>query len=218
MDLAIFDLDNTLLGGDSDYLWGQFLVEKNYVNAELYTQENQRFYDEYQAGKLDIYEFLQFSLRPLSEHSMAELSMLHKEFMATKIKSIWLTKAEKLLAHHRNNNDFLLLITATNHFVTAPIAKKLAVDEIIATMPEQKNNRYTGNVTGIPCFQEGKVKRLKQWLQNNNYSLENSHFYSDSINDLPLLQQVSHPVAVDPDEMLKNYATEHNWPVISLRD
>jgi len=217
VNLAIFDLDNTLLGGDSDYLWGQFLVEKKLVDPVIYEQENQRFYDEYKAGTLDIYEFLEFSLAPLSQHSTAELSELHNEFMQKKIDSIWLPKAEELLAKHRMNNDFLLIITATNHFVTAPIAKKLGVDDIIATMPEQKNGAYTGKVAGIPCFQDGKVERLSQWLQENNYSLDNSHFYSDSVNDLPLLLKVTHPVAVDPDDKLKIHAAEHCWPVISLR-
>ena len=218
MNLAIFDLDNTLLGGDSDYLWGKFLIDKSLVDPVLYERENQRFYDEYKAGTLDIYEFLEFSLAPLSKHSLETLSELHHEFMQSKINSIWLKKAEVLINKHRKNNDFLLIITATNHFVTAPIAKKLGVDDIIATMPEQKNNRYTGKVSGTPCFQDGKVKRLSEWLQKNNYSLEGSHFYSDSINDLPLLLKVTHPIAVDPDEQLKKYADEHDWPIISLRD
>jgi len=218
VNLAIFDLDNTLLGGDSDFLWGQFLVEKKLVDAIIYERENQRFYDEYQAGTLDIYEFLEFSLAPLKQHSIAELDKLHNEFMDTKIATIWLNKAEELLARHKANNDFLLIITATNHFVTAPIAEKLGVDDIIATMPEQKNNAYTGKVEGMPCFQDGKVKRLSQWLQKNNYSLENSYFYSDSINDLPLLLEVTHPIAVDPDEKLRKYAEEKGWSVISLRD
>ena len=218
MNLAIFDLDNTLLGGDSDYLWGKFLIDKSLVDPVLYERENQRFYDEYKAGTLDIYDFLEFSLAPLSKHSLETLSDLHHEFMQSKINSIWLKKAEVLINKHRKNNDFLLIITATNHFVTAPIAKKLGVDDIIATMPEQKNNRYTGKVSGTPCFQDGKVKRLSEWLQKNNYSLEGSHFYSDSINDLPLLLKVTHPIAVDPDEQLKKYADEHDWPIISLRD
>ncbi len=218
MNLAIFDLDNTLIGGDSDYLWGEFLVEKDLVDAQFYARENQRFYDEYKAGTLDIHEFLEFSLAPLSQHSMATLKQLHHEFMTTKINTVWLPEAEALLQKHRSNNDYLLIITATNHFVTAPIAEKLGVDDIIATMPEQKNNVYTGKVSGIPCFQQGKVERLSMWLKEKDYSLDNSHFYSDSINDLPLLLKVTHPVAVDPDEKLKKYALEHNWPILSLRD
>ncbi len=217
MSLAIFDLDNTLIGGDSDYLWGEFLVEKALVNPILYQRENQRFYDEYKAGTLDIYDFLKFSLAPLSQHSIETLTELHHEFMHSKINSIWLPKADALLKKHRQDADFLLIITATNHFVTAPIAQKLGVDDIIATMPEQKNNQYTGQVSGIPCFQEGKVERLSAWLKHNDYSLDNSHFYSDSINDLPLLLKVTHPVAVDPDALLEKYATDHSWPILSLR-
>jgi HAD superfamily hydrolase (TIGR01490 family) len=218
VDLAIFDLDNTLLGGDSDYLWGQFLVEKALVDPEHYEQENQRFYNEYKAGNLDIFEFLEFSLAPLSQHSIEQLSKIHDEFMQDKINSIWLPKAEALLEQHRQNNDFLLIITATNHFVTAPIAKKLGVDDIIATMPEKISNQYTGKVSGTPCFQEGKVERLSLWLKDNNYSLHNSFFYSDSYNDLPLLLKVSNPIATDPDDRLKKYAIEKNWPIISLRE
>ncbi|MCK5666705.1 MAG: HAD family hydrolase [Thiotrichaceae bacterium] len=217
MSLAIFDLDNTLIGGDSDYLWGEFLVEKKLVNQEFYKQANQRFYNEYKAGTLDIYEFLEFSLAPLSQHPMQQLNEWHQEFMNTKIMSIWLKKAEDLLAQHRKKNDFLLIITATNHFVTAPIAEKLGVDDIIATMPEQINQQYTGKVAGIPCFQEGKVKRLSQWLVENNHCLDGSYFYSDSYNDLPLLLEVTYPIAVDPDEKLQHYAMDNNWPIISLR-
>ncbi len=222
MNLAIFDLDNTLIAGDSDYLWGQFLVDKKLVDGEVYERENQRFYDEYKAGTLDIFEFLQFSLAPLSQHSIDELNTLHKEFMQTRINSIWLPKAEALLEKHRKNNDYLLIITATNHFVTAPIAQKLGVDNIIATMPEKIDNHYTGKVSGIPCFQEGKVTRLEQWLEQKNqerreFNLQESYFYSDSFNDLPLLQKVGHPIAVDPDEKLRNYAQQQGWPVISLR-
>lgn len=218
MNLAIFDLDNTLIGGDSDYLWGEFLVEKNLVDAELYKHENQRFYDEYKTGTLDINEFLEFSLAPLSQYSMEQLNELHQQFMNSKITSIWLTKAEALLEKHRKQNNFLLIITATNHFVTSPIARKLGVDDIIATMPEQINQRYTGKVAGIPCFQQGKVERLSQWLKDKNHSLDGSYFYSDSYNDLPLLLEVSHPIAVDPDEKLQQHALENNWSVISLRD
>ncbi len=217
MDLAIFDLDNTLLGGDSDYLWGEFLVENELVDPLFYKQENERFYEEYQSGTLNIYEFLEFSLAPLTQHSQEKLQQLHQEFMHQKIQSVWLPKADELLNKHRQENHFLLIITATNHFVTAPIAQKLGVDDIIATMPEKINNHYTGKVAGTPCFQDGKVVRLSQWLQNNDFSLENSYFYSDSINDLPLLKQVTHPIAVDPDEKLKQYALQQQWKILSLR-
>lgn len=217
MKLALFDLDNTLLGGDSDYLWGEFLAEKKIVDPDYYAHENQRFYDEYKAGTLDIYEFLDFSLRPLSTHTMKELLALHNEFMQKKIYQIWLPKAEALIQQHRQQQHYLLIITATNHFVTAPIAKKLGVDGLLATMPEQIDGQYTGKVDGTPCFQEGKVIRLKHWLQEHKLSLEDSYFYSDSYNDMPLLSLVTHPVAVDPDQMLEKHALKHHWPIMSLK-
>ncbi len=218
MALAIFDLDNTLLNGDSDYLWGRFLSNKGLVDAESYELENQRFYDEYKAGTLDIFEFLAFSLKPLSQHSMEELAALHEKFMATVICPLITDSARKLLEQHRQNGDYLLIITATNHFITAPIGKELGVDAMIATDAEIKNNRYTGKVAGIPCFREGKVTRLQQWLKDNGQNLAESWFYSDSHNDLPLLEQVSHPVAVDPDETLADHAAARGWPILSLKE
>ncbi len=217
MKLAIFDLDNTLLAGDSDYLWGEFLAEKKIVDRDYYARENQRFYDEYKAGTLDIFEFLEFSLKPLSMHSMQELECLHDEFMQEKINHIWLPKAEALLEKHRQQQHFLLIITATNHFVTAPIAEKLGVDDLLATMPEQIHGRYTGKVNGTPCFQEGKVIRLEHWLKEHEFTLEGSYFFSDSFNDMPLLSKVTHPVAVDADQKLRQYAVKAQWPIISLR-
>ena len=218
MSLAIFDLDNTLLGGDSDYLWGRFLVEQNIVDGEFYERENQRFYDEYKAGTLDIFEFLEFSLAPLARHDMAQLQSWHAEFMSGKIAPIMLPAARALLDKHRAQGDTLLIITATNHFVTAPIAEALGVDHLLATDPELVDGRYTGKVTGIPCFKEGKVQRLEQWLANTGNNLADSWFYSDSHNDLPLLEQVTHPVAVDPDETLASHAEMKGWPIISLRE
>lgn len=217
MKLAIFDLDNTLLAGDSDYLWGEFLAEKKIVDRDFYSRENQRFYDEYKAGTLDIFEFLAFSLKPLTTHSMEELQALHNEFMHSKINEIWLPKAETLIQEHRQQDHYLLIITATNHFVTEPIASQLGVDDLLATMPEKIDNRYTGKVDGTPCFQEGKVTRLQHWLKEHELTLEGSYFYSDSFNDLPLLSIVTHPVAVDPDIKLKEHALKEKWPIISLR-
>lgn len=217
MNLAIFDLDNTLIAGDSDHAWGEFLCEKGLVDAEAYRQGNDYFYDQYKQGTLDIYEFLEFALKPLSEHSMSSLNVLHNEFMQEKVLPMMLPKAKELLDNHRAQGDFLLIITATNRFVTGPIAKFLGVDDIIATEPEQLNGSYTGKVDGIPCFQNGKVERLNAWLKNNQYSLEGSYFYSDSQNDLPLLELVSNPVAVNPDETLEAFANEHLWPVLDLR-
>lgn len=217
MALAIFDLDNTLLGGDSDYLWGQFLVEQGIVDGPKYERENQRFYDEYKAGTLDIYEFLRFGLRILAEHDMATLNAWHRQFMAKKIEPIMLPKAKELLQKHRDQGDFLLIITATNRFVTAPIAEALGVDAMLATDAEIRDGNYTGEVEGTPCFQQGKVTRLNQWLEQTGHNLADSWFYSDSHNDLPLLEQVDHPVAVDADETLSAHAEQRGWQRISLR-
>ncbi len=217
MGIAIFDLDNTLLGGDSDALWGEFISEQGIVDADFYAKENQRFYEEYQAGTLDIHEFLNFSLKPLSEHDMPRLSKLHQRFMQDKIIPIMLPAAKTLLDEHRRQGHLLMIITATNRFVTQPIADLLGVDVLIATDPAIVDGRYTGAVAGVPCFQEGKVTRLHQWLEENNQQLENSWFYSDSQNDLPLLEKVDHPVAVDPDSALQQQANKQGWPVMTLR-
>ncbi|HEB56259.1 MAG TPA: HAD family hydrolase [Gammaproteobacteria bacterium] len=217
MTLAIFDLDNTLLDGDSDYLWGRFLCDEGLVDAKSYEIENKRFYEEYKTGVLDIFEFLSFSLQPLSEHSMDELAVLHEKFMDTVIRPRITPAARQLLEKHRNNDDFLLIITATNLFITAPIAQELGVDDIIATDAEIKNERYTGKVEGTPCFREGKVTRLEQWLKQQGQNLAESWFYSDSHNDLPLLECVTHPVAVDPDETLADHASTRGWSILSLK-
>lgn len=217
MTLAIFDLDNTLLGGDSDYLWGRFLVEQGIVDADHYERENQRFYDEYKSGQLDIREFLRFSLKPLSEHDMETLQAWHRQFMEEKIEPIMLPKAAELLQKHRDQGHFLLIITATNRFVTDPVAEALGVDDMLATEPQLVDGRYSGEVEGEPCFQHGKVIRLQQWLEQTGYNLEGSWFYSDSHNDLPLLEMVEHPVAVDADETLSEHAQLKGWTQLSLR-
>jgi HAD superfamily hydrolase (TIGR01490 family) len=216
--LAIFDLDNTLIAGDSDHSWGEFLVEKNLVDPELYRRANDAFYEAYKDGSLDIRAYLQFSLAPLKRHSMAELAALHREFMATHIEPMMLPKAAQLLAQHRNQGDYLLIITATNGFVTRPIGQRLGVDDLLATDPEIIANTYTGNFVGTPCFQAGKVTRLEEWLRDQQQSLAGAYFYSDSINDLPLLEQVDNPVAVDPDERLKAIAENRGWKIMSLRN
>ncbi|RRJ83087.1 HAD family hydrolase [Aestuariirhabdus litorea] len=218
MALAIFDLDNTLLGGDSDHSWGEFLVNKGVVDATEYKQANDRFYQHYLNGTLDIHEFLSFALRPLTQHSLEELAALHQEFMQRCIEPMMLPKAQALLQQHREAGDFLLIITATNRFVTEPIARRLGVDDLLATDPELLDGRYTGDISGTPCFQEGKVERLEQWLADKAYSLEGSYFYSDSCNDLPLLERVDNPVAVDADARLSAIAIERGWPLISLRE
>lgn len=218
MTLAIFDLDNTLLGDDSDYLWGQFLVEQQLVDRAYYERENQRFYEEYKDGTLDILEFLTFSLEPLSRIESPRLESLHAQFMKEKITPVMLPKAEALLDTHRSRGDTLLIITATNRFITEPIARALGVAHLIATDPEMVDGKYTGRVSGIPCFREGKVIRLEEWLNKNQENLASSWFYSDSHNDLPLLEMVTQPVAVDPDETLSEHAQAKGWPIISLRE
>ncbi len=218
MDLAIFDLDNTLLNGDSDYLWGRFLAAEGIVDGEFYERENQRFYDEYKAGTLDIFEFLRFSLRPLAENDLDKMMALRQRFIETQIIPIILPKARQLLKKHRDQGHVLLIITATNHFVTQPIAEILGIDDLIATDPEFRQGRYTGKVSGTPSFREGKVERLNAWLKQNGYNLASSWFYSDSHNDLPLLEMVTHPIAVDADETLLQHAEFKGWPIISLRD
>lgn len=217
MALAIFDLDNTLLAGDSDYLWGRFLIEQGIVDAEFYERENQRFYDEYKAGTLDIFEFLKFSLRPLSENDPETLHTWRDRFVREKIRPIMLPAARTLVATHRHRGDRLLIITATSSFVTRPIAQALGIEELLATEPEVKGGRYTGDVAGIPCFREGKVERLRAWLRQTGENLSGAWFYSDSHNDLPLLELVEHPVAVDPDETLAEHARLKGWQTITLR-
>ncbi len=218
MSLAIFDLDNTLLNGDSDHLWGVFLAEKGVVDGAWYEAENDRFYQEYKEGRLDIFEFLKFSLKPLSQHPLEQLQRWHNEFMQQKINPILLPAAHALVDRHREAGDTLMIITATNAFVTAPIAAAFGIEHLIATDPEMVDGRYTGNVSGIPSFREGKVSRLNNWLEAHQQNLSGSSFYSDSHNDLPLLEHVDKPVAVDPDESLTLTARERGWPIITLRE
>jgi HAD superfamily hydrolase (TIGR01490 family) len=215
--LAIFDLDNTLISDDSDYLWGQFLVDNGIVDKELYEEANIRFYDDYKQGKLDIVEFLHFSLAPLANNDPEQLFKWRSEFIETIIKPIQLKPAIRLVNKHRFKGDTVLVITATNRFVTEPIVALFRIDNLLATTPEFIDNRFTGNFEGIPCFQEGKVKLLKEWLKDSKETMENSFFYSDSYNDIPLLEIVDNPVAVDPDEKLREHASEKNWSIISLR-
>lgn len=217
MTLAIFDLDGTLLEGDSDYSWGQFLVEQNLVDIDLYKKANDRFYQDYVAGTLDIHEYLAFSLAPLKNFSASELDELHKNFVKQKIKPMIHQKALDLIAEHRERGHFLLIITATNQFVTGPISNMLGMDDLIAPIPEIVDGRYTGKIVGVPSFQAGKVTRLHNWLKETGHSLEGSYFYSDSHNDLPLLELVEFPVAVDADTKLTNIANQKGWPHISLR-
>ena len=216
MALAIFDLDNTLLAGDSDYLWGRFLVEKGAVDGAQYEQENERFYQQYKAGELDIHEFLRFSLAPLRKHPLPALKRWREEFLDTRIAPLITEAALSLVEKHRQAGDTLMIITATNAFVTRPIARRFGIEHLIASEPETLNGQYTGDVAGEPSFREGKVIRLQAWLEEQGQSLQDSWFYSDSHNDLPLLERVDHPVAVDPDEALTSIAKARNWPILQL--
>ncbi len=217
MTLAIFDLDNTLLDGDSDYGWGQFLVKKNYVDPVQYEAANVEFFRQYQKGELDIYEYCAFSFKPLAERSMDELQALHREFMETIVRPMITQKARDLVEQHRQQGHILLVMTSTNSFITRPIALEFGIEHLLATEPKIIDGRYTTEVDGIPCFHEGKVKRLELWLRSTGYSLSGSWFYSDSMNDLPLLEKVDHAVAVDPDEKLAQVAKKRGWKIISLR-
>jgi HAD superfamily hydrolase (TIGR01490 family) len=217
VSLAIFDLDNTLLAGDSDYLWGQFLVDQGIVDRDFYEQTNARFYQQYREGNLDIAQFLQFALKPLADNEPAALYAWRERFIEEKIEPILLPAAYELIEKHRKAGDILIVITATNQFVTEPIVRFYGIEHLIATLPEFRDGRYTGQFVGAPCFREGKVERLNSWLSANDHSLEDSWFYSDSHNDLPLLSRVANPVAVDPDQTLAGIAQEKGWPIISLR-
>lgn len=217
MSLAIFDLDNTLLAGDSDYLWGQFLVDEGIVDRDFYETTNARFYEQYRQGRLNITEFLRFALKPLADNEPEALYAWRERFIDERIRPILLPAARKLIEDHRQAGDTLIVITATNRFVTEPIAQIYGIEHLIATTPEFRDGRYTGQFVGAPCFQDGKVKRLNAWLAENDHTLTNSWFYSDSHNDLPLLSVVDNPVVVDPDERLAAIATEKGWPIISLR-
>ncbi|SMF55065.1 HAD-superfamily subfamily IB hydrolase, TIGR01490 [Alteromonadaceae bacterium Bs31] len=217
MSLALFDLDNTLIAGDSDHLWGEFLIEQGLVDDKAYKRTNDQFYQDYVDGSLDIRAYLRFALEPLTRFTFPQLSALHERFFASRIAPIMLPKAAELIDRHRRLGDELVIITATNKFITAPIANKLGIAHLLASEGEIVNQRYTGEPVGIPCFKEGKVERLFQWIQEQQQSIEGSHFYSDSANDIPLLEAVSYPVAVDPDERLRSVAQERDWPVISLR-
>ncbi|CAN4268234.1 SerB Phosphoserine phosphatase [Methylophilaceae bacterium] len=218
--LALFDLDNTLLAGDSDYNWSLFLIKQGLLDEKTHHERNEQFYLDYKNGNLDIYKFLAFQLKPLSEHSVADLNALHAKYMDTVIRPMMTKKAQDLVNQHKAQGDLCLVITATNSFVTKPIAQAYGIAHLIGTDPEMVNGAYTGGVAGVPSFQEGKVTRLKQWLTERGQVLadfEQSYFYSDSHNDLPLMKLVTHPVAVDADAKLTDYAQQHGWPHISLR-
>lgn len=221
MRLALFDLDNTLLAGDSDFEWAEFLISQGVLDRQLHQARNAKFYEDYKSGTLDIHAFLEFQLKPLSQHPRSQLDAWHQKYMETKIRGMMTAKSRALVEKHRQAGDLMMVITATNSFVTAPIAREFGIDHLIGTIPEEIDGEFTGRVTGIPSFKEGKVTRLYAWLHDRGQGLadfEETWFYSDSLNDLPLLKVVDHPVAVDPDPTLRAYAEEANWPIISLRN
>jgi HAD superfamily hydrolase (TIGR01490 family) len=220
MNLALFDLDNTLLQGDSDFEWAQFLIEQGVLERELFEAKNLTFYQQYKQGILNIHEFLDFQLKPLSRHPRAVLNVWHEEFMLKKVRPMMGEAARELVARHRAAGDVCVVITATNSFVTEPIAREFGVEHLIATEPEQREGEFTGGVAGVPSFREGKVTRLQEWMGQHGWnwdSFADSWFYSDSLNDLPLLAKVANPVAVDPDDTLRNHAVQHGWRIMSLR-
>lgn len=218
MALALFDLDNTLLAGDSDHLWGEFLAQRGLVDGADFQQQNDAFYQDYVNGSLDIHAYLRFVLAPLVGRDPAELERWHADFMANFIEPIILPAAIDLVEKHRQQGDTLVIITATNRFITAPIAKRFGIDHLLASEGEQKDGRYTGEVAGIPCFHAGKVENLNLWLQDHPHDLHSATFYSDSHNDLPLLSLVGKPVAVDADAKLAAHARANGWPLLSLRE
>lgn len=220
MKLALFDLDNTLISGDSDFEWAQFLISRGVLDREVHEAENLKFYEQYKDGTLDIHAFLDFQLAPLARHPRAELDAWHVQFMAEHILPMIGNKARQLVQHHAAEGALMAIVTATNSFITAPICREFGVPHLIATIPAELGGQFTGKVKGIPSFKEGKIVRVESWLKSLGYgwrSFSSSHFYSDSHNDLPLLRKVSHPVAVDPDDTLRATALAAGWPVISLR-
>lgn len=217
MTLAIFDLDETLISGDSDHAWGEYIVDRGLVDGETYRQRNDEFYQQYKAGSLDITGYLAFACEVLSRYPMKVLAAERAQFVELKIMPMVLAQGKALVESHREQGHQLLVITSTNAFVTRPIVDLFGIDTLIAPEPEVVDNQYTGNIVGTPSFQEGKVTRLQQWLEGSDQSLAGAYFYSDSHNDLSLLEFVDNPVAVDPDEILRRRAESAGWEIISLR-
>jgi HAD superfamily hydrolase (TIGR01490 family) len=216
MNLAVFDLDHTLLAGDSDYLWGQYLIAEGLVDGASYERENRRFYEQYNAGTLDIEEFASFSLAPLVRNDPEQMRARRERFVREQIAPVVAPGAQRLLHRHRAQGDLLVITTATNRFITEPIAALLGVEHLLATEPEMQDGRFTGRLSGHPNFREGKVLRLRDWLERQQIECHHSTCYSDSQNDLPLLEFADTAVAVDPDPVLRAEAQKRGWSIISL--
>lgn len=220
MNLALFDLDNTLLLGDSDYEWGQFLIAKGMQDREEHEVKNSEFLRQYNAGSLDIQTFLDFQLSPLAHISRSKLDELHSEFMRLRIRPMILKKGRDLVARHLASGDLVAVVTSTNSFVAGPIVRDLGIQSLIATVPAQVNGGFTGRARGTPSYREGKIVRVVEWLESMGLwlgSFEKSWFYGDSLNDIPLMERVTDPVAVDPDPTLAQCAAARAWSIISLR-
>ena len=220
MNLAIFDLDNTLLDGDSDYNWGIYLVKKGYLDEEEYKVKNQKFFEEYQHGKLDIFAFAEFQFQFLKNNTRKFLNDVRSDYIEEIIKPMVLKKAVDLVSQHKEAGDSLLIITATNSFITKPIGELFGIENLIGTDPEEHLGEFTGKVKGTPSFKEGKVTRLFDWLDARDFKLtdfEKTFFYSDSHNDLALLEVVTNPVVVNGDKILLEKAQEKNWPTLNLK-
>ena len=217
MALAIFDLDNTLLGGDSDHAWGDFVSSKGIVDAKEHQARNDQFYEQYKKGVLNMLEYTKFAIGPVVGMTRTQRDSLHSDFMREFVEPMMLPAAFELLKTHRDQGDYCLIMTATNRFITEPIAKRLDVDGLIATNLEMRDDLYTGELVGKPNFQAGQVENLLTWLKGREFTIEDSIFYSDSFNDLPLLEKAGTAIAVDPDETLRAHAQSKGWSIISLR-
>ena len=213
--LTIFDLDNTLLAGDSDRAWGQYIVEKKIV-SDAFLVESEKFYNSYYEGDLDIDGFLAFCLKPLTENKLSELLELRKGFIEDKIKPMMLEEAIRTVEQKKIEGP-VIIATATNSFVTRPIADLFKIKDLIATEFIIRDNEFTGEVDGIPCFREGKVKKVEEWVEANGYDLSSATFYSDSFNDLPLLEKVETAIVVDGDDKLIEQAKNNDWECVSFR-
>ncbi|MDB4041907.1 HAD family phosphatase [Methylophilaceae bacterium] len=220
LQLAIFDLDNTLLNGDSDYNWSLFLIEHGVLDSDLYKERNEQFFKEYQSGNLDVFAYCEFQFKTLKDNPRELLDELRSDYVKKIINPMITKEAKDLVESHRKENHKLLIITATNSYITRPIADLFGIEDLIGTDLEELNGEFTGKVSGLPSFQEGKIIRLNSWLEKRGLifeELEKTFFYSDSMNDIPLLEKVSNPVAANPDEILEKKATKENWPIIYLR-
>mgnify|MGYP001170665810 FL=1 len=218
MNIVLFDLDNTLIKGDSDHEWGNFLVENNYVDQRIYKEKNNNFFEQYKNGTLCPKEFALFSYEPLTKYSYEKLLNIREKFFEEKIIPLVLPKALKLVNYHKNNNDILAIVTATNSFISRVTADFFNIKHLLASEPEFVNNKFTGNMLGEPCFKDGKVTKVQEWMKVNKLSeFKEIYFYTDSHNDIKLMEFCTRPIAVDPDEILKKTSIDNKWEIISLR-